>query len=154
MPIVYVPGCPVQPDNFMETLLYLLNQAVGRAPMIPLDATGAAGVAVRSTPSMRGAIGAVLRTGRLRGRVWVTQVYCAAWVLGAGRELQRAQARVDGRDRGCPNVGGICIGCTMPGFPDKFMPFMDMPPGTGLGTPPWSCTGGPCGHCAALLRRR
>jgi hydrogenase small subunit len=30
---------------------------------------------------------------------------------------------------GCPNVGGICIGCTMPGFPDKFMPFMDAPPG-------------------------
>ena len=30
---------------------------------------------------------------------------------------------------GCPNVGGICIGCTMPGFPDKFMPFMDTPPG-------------------------
>jgi hydrogenase small subunit len=26
-------------------------------------------------------------------------------------------------------VGGICIGCTMPGFPDKFMPFMDEPPG-------------------------
>ena len=19
---------------------------------------------------------------------------------------------------GCPNVGGVCIGCTMPGFPD------------------------------------
>jgi hydrogenase small subunit len=33
---------------------------------------------------------------------------------------------------GCPNVGGICIGCTMPGFPDKFMPFMDMPPGASL----------------------
>jgi hydrogenase small subunit len=31
---------------------------------------------------------------------------------------------------GCPNVGGICIGCTMPGFPDKFMPFMDPPPGS------------------------
>ena len=30
---------------------------------------------------------------------------------------------------GCPNVGGICIGCTMPGFPDKFQPFMDQPPG-------------------------
>jgi hydrogenase small subunit len=30
---------------------------------------------------------------------------------------------------GCPNVGGICIGCTMPGFPDKFMPFMDEPAG-------------------------
>jgi hydrogenase small subunit len=33
---------------------------------------------------------------------------------------------------GCPNVGGICIGCTMPGFPDKFMPFMDAPPGAAL----------------------
>jgi hydrogenase small subunit len=31
---------------------------------------------------------------------------------------------------GCANVGGICIGCTMPGFPDKFMPFMDQPPGS------------------------
>ena len=29
---------------------------------------------------------------------------------------------------GCPNVGGICIGCTMPGFPDKFMPFMESMP--------------------------
>jgi hydrogenase small subunit len=31
---------------------------------------------------------------------------------------------------GCPNIGGICIGCTMPGFPDKFMPFMDEPLGS------------------------
>ena len=37
IPIVCVPGCPVQPDNFMETLLYLLHMAAGRAPMIPLD---------------------------------------------------------------------------------------------------------------------
>jgi hydrogenase small subunit len=35
---------------------------------------------------------------------------------------------------GCPTAGGICIGCTMPGFPDKFMPFMDMPPGAQLST--------------------
>ncbi len=31
---------------------------------------------------------------------------------------------------GCANVGGICLGCTMPGFPDKFMPFMNQPPGS------------------------
>ena len=31
-------------------------------------------------------------------------------------------------------MGGICIGCTMPGFPDKFMPFMDEPPGGKLST--------------------
>jgi len=35
---------------------------------------------------------------------------------------------------GCPNVGGICMACTMPGFPDKYMPFMDEPPGSTLST--------------------
>src|ERR1051325_10845324 len=37
IPIVCLPGCPIQPDNFMETLLYLLRQAAGNAPMIRLD---------------------------------------------------------------------------------------------------------------------
>ena len=27
------------------------------------------------------------------------------------------------------NTGGICIGCTMPGFPDAFAPFYKAPPG-------------------------
>src|SRR5262249_12539664 len=37
-PLVCVPGCPVQPDNFMEVLLYLLNHAAGRGVTpIPLD---------------------------------------------------------------------------------------------------------------------
>jgi hydrogenase small subunit len=40
IPIVNVPGCPVQPDNFMETVLYLLYQVAGLAPMIPLDDNG------------------------------------------------------------------------------------------------------------------
>ena len=35
---------------------------------------------------------------------------------------------------GCANVGGVCIGCTMPGFPDKFMSFMDEPPGAKMST--------------------
>ena len=33
---------------------------------------------------------------------------------------------------GCPNVGGICMACTMPGFPDKYMPFMDEDPNARL----------------------
>src|SRR6478672_5306333 len=40
LPVVNVPGCPVQPDNFMETVLYLLYQVAGLAPMIPLDDRG------------------------------------------------------------------------------------------------------------------
>ncbi|MBA3428685.1 MAG: hypothetical protein H0U07_08960, partial [Actinobacteria bacterium] len=31
---------------------------------------------------------------------------------------------------GCMAAGGACIGCTMPGFPDKFTPFYKAPPGS------------------------
>ena len=33
---------------------------------------------------------------------------------------------------GCMNTGGVCIGCTMPGFPDRFAPFYKRPPGSFL----------------------
>ena len=45
-----------------------------------------------------------------KGPVVKCNVPTRGWVNGIG---------------GCPNVGGICIGCTTPGFPDRFMPFMD-----------------------------
>ena len=41
------PGCPIHPDNLSETILYLLYQATGQAPMIPLDDAAPAAVAVR-----------------------------------------------------------------------------------------------------------
>ena len=31
-------------------------------------------------------------------------------------------------------AGGVCIGCTMPGFPDKFAPFYKTPPGAIVST--------------------
>jgi len=37
LPAVCVPGCPVQPDNLTETLLYLLYHVSGQAPVVPLD---------------------------------------------------------------------------------------------------------------------
>ena len=45
-----------------------------------------------------------------KGPVVKCNVPLRGWVNGIG---------------GCPNVGGICMACTMPGFPDKYMPFMD-----------------------------
>src|SRR6201994_654053 len=37
MSIVNIPGCPVQPENFMDTLTWLLHHAAGTAPPPPLD---------------------------------------------------------------------------------------------------------------------
>src|SRR5882672_7121528 len=134
VPIVCVPGCPVQPDNFMETLLYLLYQYVGLSPMIPLDE------ALRPTwlfsqtvhegcdrggyyeqgdfTAEYGSKKCIVKLG-CWGPVVVCNVPKRGWMNGIG---------------GCPNVGGVCIGCTMPGFPDKFMPFMNEPPGAAIST--------------------
>jgi hydrogenase small subunit len=134
IPIVNVPGCPVQPDNFMETLTWLLHQAAGLAPMIPLDdalrPTWLFGKTVHEGCDRAGYyeqadFAADYNSPKCQVRIgcWGPVVNCnvpkRGWMGGIG---------------GCPNVGGICIGCTMPGFPDKFMPFMDEPPGGTLST--------------------
>ena len=119
LPIVNVPGCPVQPDNFMETLLYLLYQVAGLAPMIPLDdelrPTWLFGNTVHDGCDRAGyyeqgdfaeeygSPKCIVKLG-----CWGPVVNCnvpkRGWMAGIG---------------GCPNVGGICIGCTMPGFPGQ-----------------------------------
>jgi hydrogenase small subunit len=142
LPIVNVPGCPVQPDNMMETLLYLLYQVAGLAPVIPLDDQLRPKWLFGSTvhdgcdragyyeegdfATEYGSPKCIVKLG-----CWGPVVNCnvtkRGWMDGLG---------------GCPNVGGICIGCTMPGFPDKFMPFMDEPPGAKVSSVASSFLGG------------
>src|ERR1700710_1354772 len=40
IPIVNIPGCPAQPDNITETLMYLVFALAGRAPVPELDEVG------------------------------------------------------------------------------------------------------------------
>jgi hydrogenase small subunit len=130
IPIVCVPGCPVQPDNMMETLLYLFHMAAGRAPMIPLDE------ALRPT----WLFGQTVHEGCDRGGYYEQADFAEEYgsplcIVKLGCWGPVVQCNVGKRGwmggiGGCPNVGGICIGCTMPGFPDKFMPFMNQPPGS------------------------
>lgn len=127
IPIVCIPGCPVQPDNFTEVLLYLLNMATGHAPMIPLDEAQRPAWLFGQTVHDRGGYYEQAQFANECGTLtcivklgcWGPVVPCnvgkRGWMGGVG---------------GCPNVGGICIGCTVPGFPDKFMPFMNQPPGS------------------------
>ena len=125
IPIVCVPGCPAHPDNMSETFLYLLYMATGQAPMIPLDellrprwlfAATAHETCDRAGYYEQGDLATEYGSAKCLAKLgcWGQVVKCnvpkRGWINGVG---------------GCPNVGGICIGCTSPGFPDKFMPFMD-----------------------------
>jgi hydrogenase small subunit len=134
LPIINVPGCPVQPDNMSETLTQLLLFAAGRAPVPELDdmlrpkwlfqntvhdGCDRAGYYEQGDfAKVYGEPNCLVKLG-----CWGPVVKCnvpkRGWMDGIG---------------GCPNVGGICMACTMPGFPDKYMPFMDEPPGASLST--------------------
>jgi hydrogenase small subunit len=129
VPIVNLGGCPVQPDNITEALLYLLRQHAGTVPPIPLDEVGRPLWQFDSTVHEGCDRGGYYEQGDFAAEIgsrrcivklgcWGPVVDCnvpkRGWINGVG---------------GCANVGGTCIGCTMPGFPDKFTPFMDEPPG-------------------------
>jgi hydrogenase small subunit len=130
LPVVNVPGCPVQPDNFMETLTYLLFQAAGLAPMIPLDKelrpTWLFGKTVHEGCDRAGYYEQADFAHEYGSPKCLVKIGCWGPVVNCN-VTKRGWMRGIG---GCPNVGGICIGCTMPGFPDKFMPFMNQPPGS------------------------
>ena len=126
LPVVNIPGCPAQPDNTTETLLYLAMHLAGRAPVPELDEAlrpkWLFGRTVREGCNRAGYTEqgnfateygddprCLVKLG-CKGPVVKCNVPVRGWVDGYG---------------GCPNVGGICMACTMPGFPDKYMPFMD-----------------------------
>jgi hydrogenase small subunit len=129
IPVVNLPGCPVQPDNITETLLRLVLHVAGVERLLDLDdqgrpvwlfertvqeGCGRAGFAEQgefaTTPA--DARGCLVKLG-CKGPVVKCNVPVRGWIGGVG---------------GCPNVGGICMACTMPGFPDRFMPFMEASP--------------------------
>jgi hydrogenase small subunit len=116
----------------METFVWLLQQAAGTNPPIPVDEqlrpTWLFGKTVHEGCDRAGyyeqadfALDYNSPKCQVKVGCWGPVVNCnvpkRGWMNGIG---------------GCPNVGGICIGCTMPGFPDKFMPFMDQPPGASV----------------------
>jgi len=134
LPIVNVPGCPIQPDNFMETLLWLLYQAAGLSPKIPLDRelrpTWLFGKTVHEGCDRAGYYEQADFATDYNSPKCLVKVGCWGPVVNCNVPKRGWMAGLGG----CPNVGGICIGCTMPGFPDKFMPFMDQPPGASVST--------------------
>lgn len=115
LPIVNVPGCPIQPDNFMETLLWVLHQAAGQAPPIPLD----------DMLRPQWLFGKTVHEGCDRAGYYEQgdfakdynspkcRVKIGCWGPVVNRNVTK-RGWMDGIG-GCPNVGGICIACTMPG---------------------------------------
>ena len=127
LPVVNIPGCPAQPDNTTETLLYLVLPAGGHGARRPTSTTRCGRRGSSSARCARAATAAgfseegEFATEYGADHRCLVKLGCKGPVVKCNVPIRGWQSGIGG----CPNVGGICMACTMPGFPDKFMPFMD-----------------------------
>ena len=130
IPIVCVPGRPVQPHSMMETILYLVYMAAGRAPMIPLDE------ALRP----KWLFGATVHEGWDRGGYYEQAEFAETYgsplcivKLGCWGPVVQCQVGKRGwmgRHRRLPKRRWDLYRMHDARLPDKFMPFMNQPPGS------------------------
>jgi len=80
-------------------------------------------------PFTKVAIAEVIRAGRICRRIRIETVHRKVGMLGPVVQCNVGKRGWMAGSAGV-RISGYCIGCTMPGFPDKFMPFMDQPPGS------------------------
>ena len=142
----------MQPDNFMETLLYLLYMAAGRAPMIPLDD------ALRPTWLFGATVhegcdrGGYYEQARIRGRIRIAAMHRETGCWGPVCNVMWASADGWAASAAVRMLAAFASDAPCRGFPDKFMPFMNQPPGSLLSSNAVMTYGRAFMLCAGLPR--
>ena len=130
VPVVNVPGCPPVGDNFTETVAAVLYFLQGFGPLPEFDELGRPAWLFGETVHRRCVRGAYYEEGSFAHEFGdpecLVEVGCWGPVVNCNITARGAIKGIGG----CMNAGGACIGCTMPGFPDKFTPFYKRPPGS------------------------
>ena len=141
LPVVNVPGCSPVGDNFMETVAAILLFLQGLGPLPDFDELGRPAWLFKETVHRGCSRAGYYEEGEFAreygGKECLVEIGCWGPVVNCNI-VERGAINHMG---GCMKVGGVCIGCTMPGFPDSFSPFYKMPPGANLSTAGAKLTG-------------
>ncbi|MDQ3978406.1 MAG: hypothetical protein M3314_02485, partial [Actinomycetota bacterium] len=130
VPVVNVPGCSPIGDNYVEVASAVCLFLNGLAPLPEFDELGRPAWLFGETVHRH-----CPRAGYYEEGVFAKEYgdkECLVELGCWGPVVQCnivERGNVDGHG-GCMNMGGICIGCTMPGFPDKFSPIYEIAPGS------------------------
>ncbi len=132
LPVINIPGCSPIGDNFTETVAAVLLFLQGIGPLPEFDELGRPAWLFSET----------VHRGCTRAGYYEEGVFAKAYgdrqcLVELGCWGPVVQCNITSRGAinhmgGCMNTGGPCIGCTMPGFPDKFAPFYKEPAGATL----------------------
>ncbi|MGI8537697.1 MAG: hydrogenase expression protein HypE [Mycobacteriales bacterium] len=130
VPVVNIPGCSPIGDNFTETVAAVLYFLQGFGPLPEFDELGRPAWLFGETVHRRCVRGAYYEEGTFAEEFGdpecLVEIGCWGPVVNCNITSRGAIKGIGG----CMNAGAACIGCTMPGFPDKFTPFYKLPPGS------------------------
>ncbi len=132
VPVVNVPGCSPIGDNYLETAAAVLLFLQGIAPLPEFDELGRPAWLFGETVHRHCPRAGYYEEGVFAEEYGDKECLVELGCWGPVVQCNIAErGMIDGHG-GCMQMGGICIGCTMPGFPDKFSPFYEAPPGSFL----------------------
>jgi hydrogenase small subunit len=132
VPVVNIPGCSPVGDNFTEVVAAILLFLQGAGPLPEFDELGRPAWQFGETVHRH-----CPRAGYYEEGVFAHEYGDQECLVHVGCWGPVVQCNITERGAinhmgGCMVAGGPCIGCTMPGFPDKFSPFYKAPPGSAL----------------------
>jgi len=134
LPVINIPGCAPQGDNFTETVFAVLLFLQGLGPLPTFDELGRPAWLFRETVHHGCSRAGYYEEGLFAEHYGDPQCLVEIGCWGPIVNCNIVQRGAINHMGGCMRAGGVCIGCTMPGFPDKFSPFYKTPPGAALST--------------------
>jgi len=134
LPVINIPGCAPQGDNFTETVFAVLLFLQGLGPLPTFDELGRPAWLFRDTVHHGCTRAGFYEEGIFAEHYGDPECLVEIGCWGPVVNCNIVQRGAINHMGGCMKAGGICIGCTMPGFPDKFSPFYKTPPGAIVST--------------------
>jgi hydrogenase small subunit len=134
VPVVNIPGCAPIGDNFTETVAAILYFLQGFGPLPEFDELGRPAWLFGETVHRHCVRGAYYEEGTYAHEFGDPECLVEIGCWGPVVNCNITSRGAINHAGGCMNSGGACIGCTMPGFPDKFTPFYKTAPGSRVST--------------------
>jgi len=130
LPPINIPGCAPVGDNTTETIAAVLMFLAGFGPLPEFDELGRPAWLFGETVHRRCVLAGNYEEGKFAESYGERKCLVELGCWGPVVQCNIVSRGANGHMGGCMNTGGICIGCTMPGFPDSFAPFYKTAPGT------------------------
>ncbi|MHB8656511.1 MAG: NADH-quinone oxidoreductase subunit B family protein [Solirubrobacteraceae bacterium] len=132
VPVINVPGCAPTGDNFTEVVAAVLNWMHDVQPLPEFDELGRPAWQFGETVHRHCPKAGYYEEGVFSHQPGDNQCLVEIGCWGPVVQCNIVERGAINHIGGCMVAGGPCIGCTMPGFPDKYSPFYKSPPGSAL----------------------